>query len=150
MYFRAIFCNLTWYWDQLDPMYTVFDRSSELFSGIWTPAYDDFKPFYELYLADGERYNGTGKLFPKTPIPENLLSISMIPWTSFTGFNLNVTNNPTHLLPILTAGGFVHKDGLMYLPLSFQIHHAVCDGYHAGLFMNRVQELAERSGEWLL
>lgn len=138
------------YWDQLDPMYTVFDRPSELFSGIWTHAHDDFIPFYERYLADVERYNGTGKLFPKTPIPENLLSISMIPWTSFTGFNLNVTNNPTHLLPIITAGGFVHKDGLMYLPLSFQIHHAVCDGYHAGLFMNRVQELAERSGEWLL
>ncbi|WP_054709498.1 type A chloramphenicol O-acetyltransferase [Bacillus sp. JCM 19041] len=137
------------YWDRLDPMYTVFDRQSELFSAIWTNAHDDFKLFYERYLTDVETYNGKGKLFPKTPIPENLLSISMIPWTSFTGFNLNVTNNPNHLLPIITAGQFVHKNGSTYLPLSFQIHHAVCDGYHAGLFMNSVQELAERSVEWL-
>ncbi|HIC0330217.1 TPA: CatA-like O-acetyltransferase, partial [Streptococcus agalactiae] len=81
------------YWDKLEPLYTIFDSVSKTFSGIWTPVKNDFKEFYDLYLSDVEKYNGSGKLFPKTPIPENAFSLSIIPWTSFTGFNLNVNNN---------------------------------------------------------
>ncbi|MBR5871149.1 MAG: type A chloramphenicol O-acetyltransferase, partial [Clostridia bacterium] len=27
-----------------------------------------------------------------------------------------------------------------YLPLAIQAHHAVCDGYHIGMFVERLQE----------
>src|SRR5690606_12832467 len=89
------------YWDKLEPLYTVFDSVSESFSGIWTTGKNDFKEFYDSYLSDIECYSGSGKLFLKTPIPENTFSISMIPWTSFTGFNLNINNNSDYLLPII-------------------------------------------------
>lgn len=138
------------YWDQLDPLYTVFDSVSESFSGIWTTGQKDFKAFYDLYLSDVENYKGSGKLIPKTPVPENIFNISMIPWTSFTGFNLNINDNSNYLLPIITAGKFINKGNSIYLPLSLQVHHAVCDGYHAGLFMNAVQEWADRSDGWIL
>jgi Chloramphenicol O-acetyltransferase len=138
------------YWDRLDPLYTIFDSVSETFSGIWTTGNNDFKAFYDSYLSDAENYNGSGKLFPKTPIPENTFSISMIPWTSFTGFNLNINNDSHYLLPIITAGKFTAKGDSLYLPLSLQVHHSVCDGYHAGLFMNSVQELADHSNNWIL
>ncbi|WP_293657456.1 hypothetical protein [uncultured Paenibacillus sp.] len=29
------------------------------------------------------------------------------------------------------------------------MHHAVCDGYHAGVFMNEWEGLAQRCGEWM-
>ncbi|MED3624624.1 type A chloramphenicol O-acetyltransferase [Neobacillus thermocopriae] len=137
------------YWDKLDPLYTIFDDVSKTFSGISTPVKDDFKEFYHLYLSDVEKYNGTGKLFPKTPIPENTFSISVIPWTSFTGFNLNINNNKDYLLPIITAGKFIQKGNSIYLPLSIQVHHSVCDGYHVGLFINTIQELSNRPNDWL-
>lgn len=138
------------YWDKLDPLYTIFDSQSETFSGIWTKVKNDFKGFYDLYLSDIEKYSAAGKLFPKTPIPENTFSISIIPWTSFTGFNLNINNNSNYLLPIITAGKFVKKGDSIYLPLSLQVHHSVCDGYHAGMFMNSIQELADNPFDWLL
>ncbi|VPQ87686.1 chloramphenicol O-acetyltransferase [Streptococcus pneumoniae] len=137
------------YWDKLEPLYTIFDGVSKTFSGIWTPVKNDFKEFYDLYLSDVEKYNGSGKLFPKTPIPENAFSLSIIPWTSFTGFNLNINNNSNYLLPIITAGKFINKGNSIYLPLSLQVHHSVCDGYHAGLFMNSIQELSDRPNDWL-
>lgn len=130
-------------------MYTIFNKKSELFSAISTNANENFKKFYDMYISDVELYNGTGKMFPKTPIPENVVNISMIPWTSFTGFNLNINNNPNYLLPIITTGGFTNRNSSIYLPLSLQIHHSVCDGFHAGLFMNKVQELADNPEEWL-
>ncbi|TDQ41197.1 type A chloramphenicol O-acetyltransferase [Aureibacillus halotolerans] len=138
------------YWDKVDPMYTVFNRESETFSGIWTEVKHDFKGFHDMYLSDVKKYNGTGKLFPKTPLPENTVSISMIPWTSFTGFNLNINSNPNHLPPIITGGKFVENGDSIYLPVSLQIHHAVCDGYHAGVFMNNVRQMAEHPAEWIL
>lgn len=69
---------------------------------------------------------------------------------SFTGFNLNINNNSNYLLPIITAGKFINKGNSIYLPLSLQVHHSVCDGYHAGLFMNSIQELSDRPNDWLL
>ncbi|MED3572738.1 type A chloramphenicol O-acetyltransferase [Cytobacillus praedii] len=132
------------YWDKLIPMYTIFDKKSELFSAISTNIDEDFKKFYDNYVSDAELYNGTGKMFPKTPIPENAVNISMIPWTPFTGFNLNLNNNPNYLLPIVTAGGFINQNSDIYLPLSLQVHHSVCDGYHAALFMDKFQTLADK------
>ena len=137
------------YWDKLVPMYTIFDKKSELFSAISTNTEGGFQKFYDDYVADAKLYNGTGKLFPKTPIPENVVNISMIPWTSFTGFNLNINNNQNYLLPIVTAGGFVHKNSDIYLPISLQVHHAVCDGFHAALFMEKFQILAANPQELL-
>lgn len=87
---------------------------------------------------------------PKTPIPENTVSISIIPWTSFTGFNLNINNNRNYLIPIITAGKFIEKGDLIFLPLSLQVHHSVFDGCHAGMFMNSIQEFANSSNDWLL
>jgi len=137
------------YWDKLVPLYTIFDEKSELFAAISTNTDEGFKTFYDNYVSDAELYNGTGKMFPKTPIPENVVNISMIPWTSFTGFNLNLNNNSNYLLPIVTAGGFIHENKGLYLPLSLQVHHSVCDGYHAALFMNRFQTLVDNPQQLL-
>ncbi len=131
------------YWDKLVPMYTIFDKKTELFSAIFTNIDEGLKKFNDNYISDTELYNGRGKMFPKTPIPENVVNISMIPWTSFTGFNLNVNNNANYFLPIVTAGGFFHHNSNIYLPLSLQVHHSVCDGYHAALFMERFQNLVD-------
>jgi chloramphenicol O-acetyltransferase type A len=30
-----------------------------------------------------------------------------------------------------------------------QIHHAVCDGYHASVFMNDLQRMADESADWI-
>ncbi|MGO4531901.1 type A chloramphenicol O-acetyltransferase [Paenibacillus sp. 2TAF8] len=138
------------YWDKLEPLYTIFDQGTESFSAIWTSVNNDFNAFHHAYISDVEKYTSLGKLFPKVPIPENIFSLSMIPWTSFTGFNLNINNNSHYLLPIITAGGFIHKDNSIYLPLTLQVHHSVCDGYHAALFMNSVQKLASNPEDWLL
>lgn len=73
----------------------------------------------------------------------------MVPWVSFTGFNLNINEDNNYLLPILTGGKYFNQDGKTLFPLAVQMHHAVCDGYHASLFINEVQELADRCEEWM-
>ncbi len=86
---------------------------------------------------------------PKLNEPANTFPLSCIPWVSFTGFHLSVYHNAGYLRPIFTLGKYFKQDGKMWLPLSAQVHHAVCDGYHLGRFLNEVQALAFAAPTWL-
>ncbi|MFI8492757.1 type A chloramphenicol O-acetyltransferase [Peribacillus butanolivorans] len=137
------------YWSEILPSYTIFDKKTYTFSSIWTLNVSRFSEFHSQYEKDVEEYNGTGSLFPKTPIPDNNIPISMIPWSSFTAFNLNINNGGDFLLPIITGGKYSQIKHELFLPVSLQIHHAVCDGYHASVFMNDLQRFADESADWL-
>lgn len=130
------------YWETLSPMYTIFDKKTELFSALATEYLPEFNVFKANYLSDLATFSNSGKLFPQKILPENVLNISMIPWTSFTGFNLNVGNSEPYLLPIITGGKFTFLDNKVFLPVSLQVHHAVCDGFHAANFFNTFEKMA--------
>ncbi|HAP8158089.1 TPA: type A chloramphenicol O-acetyltransferase, partial [Enterococcus faecium] len=137
------------YWDKLEPLYTVFNKETEKFSNIWTESNASFNSFYNSYKNDLFKYKDKNEMFPKKPIPENTVPISMIPWIDFSSFNLNIGNNSRFLLPIITIGKFYSKDDKIYLPFSLQVHHAVCDGYHVSLFMNEFQNIIDNVNEWI-
>lgn len=63
----------------------------------------------------------------------------MIPWMTFTSFNLNIFGDGKYLLPIFTMGKAFIREEKTYLPLSIQVHHAVCDGYHVSRFVDTLQ-----------
>jgi chloramphenicol O-acetyltransferase type A len=137
------------YWTEVLPSYTIFDKKTCTFSAIWSPNLTHFSEFHAQYEKDVEKYNGTATLFPKTPVPENIIPISMIPWSSFTSFNLNINNGGNFLLPIITGGKYSQIEDELFLPISLQLHHAICDGYHASIFLNDLQKLADESECWL-
>jgi chloramphenicol O-acetyltransferase type A len=135
-------------WDRMSPSFTIF-HDDKTFSSIWTPFSEEFQTFYDRYLQETKTYKNARQLFPDTNEPPNTFPISSIPWVSFTGFNLNVYTGGTYLLPIFTMGKYRWQDKKLLLPLSVQFHHAVCDGYHAGVLFNELQELAMGSKSWL-
>ena len=127
-------------YDHMQPAYTVFDGEGKTFSGIWT-AYDpDYGKFLKAYEADTARYAASAKYAPKPDRPPNSFDISMVPWLSFTAFDFNVFDEGKYLLPIFTMGKFFDAGGKRMLPLAIQVHHAVCDGYHVGRFVELLQE----------
>jgi chloramphenicol O-acetyltransferase type A len=137
------------YWESMSPSFTIFHEDDKTFSSIWTSYSEDFKEFYGRYLDDMGRFGDVNEFAPKADEPPNTFPISSIPWVSFTGFNLNVYADGTYLLPIFTIGKYVRQDGKILLPLSGQFHHAVCDGYHAGVLYNELQLLADANKIWL-
>jgi chloramphenicol O-acetyltransferase type A len=133
-------------WDRLDPLYTAMSEPTTPFSGICTPYHREFGGFYSRCRADIET-NAHGAFMPQGAEPPNALNISSIPWVAFTGFNLNLSTD--YLLPILTIGRHAEQDGVTRMPRAMQAHHAVCDGYHLGRFVEEVQALADSSSDWL-
>lgn len=128
-------------WDEMNPSYTVFQKDSETFSNIWTEYNSDFNKFYESYLKDIEMYGNIKEFCPKPDAPKNTFPISSIPWITFTGFNLNLYAGANYLLPIFTMGKYFTQEGKTLLPISVQVHHAVCDGFHVSRFINECQEI---------
>lgn len=124
------------------PCYTVFHKETETFSNIWTEYSEDYDTFCANYEKDIRTYGKTEGFTGKQNVPENSFPVSMIPWTSFDGFHLNLKDH-SYLLPIFTIGKFCEEGGKIWLPLAVQVHHAVCDGYHTSCFINDVQAQIE-------
>lgn len=134
-------------YDSMHPMYTVFNEQNKNFSGIWSYFSDDYKEFLKNYEENSGKYSNSTRYTPKDGTPENSFNISMLPWVGFTSVNINVYDEGKFLLPIFTMGKFFEQDGKRLLPFSIQVHHAVCDGYHIGKFVELIQEKINSFGE---
>ena len=126
-------------YDDMHPMYTVFNKEKKNCSGIWSWFSEDYGEFLKSYEADAAEYSKSTRYAPKEGTPPNSFNISMVPWLEFTGFNINVFDEGKFLLPVFTMGKFFERDGRRLLPLAIQVHHAVCDGYHMGQFVEKLQ-----------
>ncbi len=126
------------------PCYTIFHKESETFSNIWTEYHPDFGRFLCAYRQDLAQYGQVPGMEAKPNTPPNTFPISMIPWTTFQGFHLNLQKGYAYLLPIFTMGKYEVEHGRYWLPLAVQVHHAVCDGFHVSRFINELQELLSR------
>lgn len=126
--------NEVGYCDTLHPSYTVFHPETESFSSRWTAYTPSFPAFHARYLVDAQRDGEAGE-----PPEDGIFYVSCIPWVTFTGFHLHLPEGGDSLTPIFTIGRYQESGGDLLLPLSLQVHHAVCDGYHAARFINELQ-----------
>ncbi|GLQ07631.1 CatA-like O-acetyltransferase [Sneathiella chinensis] len=65
--------------------------------------------------------------------------LSCAPWTHFTGLT-HPTNGPDDCIPRIAWGRISKINDRWSLPLNLQAHHALMDGYHASLFLQRTEE----------
>lgn len=83
----------------------------------------------------------------KPNVPGNSFTVSMIPWATFEGFNLNLPKEYDYLKPVFTMGKYYQETGRILMPLAIQVHHAVCDGFHVCRFIDELQELINHSDQ---
>jgi chloramphenicol O-acetyltransferase type A len=135
-------------WSRVHPAFTVFHSERETFSCIWVEYGSDFVDFHDRAVRVIDEYAHSDVLFPQGTPPRNAFDVSSIPWTTFTGFHLNIQGGWDHFAPIFTLGGYAVRDGRVFLPLALQVHHAVADGFHAARL---VEDLRTRFAEtdWL-
>ena len=127
--------------DTMLPSYTIFHQDTKTFSNLWTEYYCKYEDFCKAYEDDMLKYANQSGLFVKANVPKNNFPVSMIPWTSFEGFNLNLQKSYGFLQSIFTMDKYYKENDKILLPLAIQVHHAVCDGFHICRFVNELQEL---------
>lgn len=129
-------------YSRMEPSYTVFHRETHTFSNLWTEYSPDYAEFLSRYEEDLRLYGGVEAFAAKPDAPENCFTVSMLPWASFEGFNLN-TADFRYLIPIFTLGKFCEDGGRALMPVAVQVHHAVCDGYHTCSFLEGLQNAVD-------
>lgn len=131
-------------YSEMLPSYTVFHKERETFSNLWTEYTASMDDFFRAYEADILRYGAQTGMDAKPNVPQNVFTVSMIPWTTFDSFNLNLQKGYNYLLPIFTMGKYYQENGKTLLPFAIQVHHSVCDGFHTCRFINELQELINK------
>ncbi|MGI5962150.1 MAG: type A chloramphenicol O-acetyltransferase [Lawsonibacter sp.] len=131
------------FYQEMSPCYTIFHKDTKTFSLLWTETAPTLSDFSTAYTQDLEDYGDIHTLNAKPNLPENTFSVSMLPWSSFDGFHLNLQKGYQYLLPIFTIGKYIQEAGRYQLPIAIQVHHAVCDGFHVCRFVQELQELLD-------
>ncbi len=128
-------------WPVVHPAFTVLDPDRETFSCVWVPYREDFAAFHAAASAVLAEHRGATDMFPLGPPPADTFDVSSVPWTSFTGFHLDIAGGHDHLAPVFTLGRYVERGGRVRLPLAVQVHHAVADGFHTARLVEELQAL---------
>lgn len=129
-------------WPRVDPAFTVFNPESETFACVTTPFDEDFGRFHDAVVELLDTHRDSTAMFPQGELPPHCFDVSGVPWTSFTGFTLQIRGDGDHLLPIFTMGRRVPRGDRIVLPLAIQVHHAAADGFHTGRLINEIKALA--------
>ncbi|WP_313812149.1 CatA-like O-acetyltransferase [Glutamicibacter sp.] len=128
-------------WPLVHPVITIFNPATEGFCAVPAEYSHDFEQFHDRVVQLLDTHQHSTKFFPLGEPPANSFDISSIPWSSFTGFNLNIAKDQEHLAPIITLGKYVERAGRVYLPLALQVHHAAMDGFHSARLINDFTDL---------
>ena len=125
--------------DRVSPSFTLLN-DDKTYSYCQSEYDIDFTKFYKE--LDEKMQSVINKVSVKYENRNDLIYATSIPWVSFTNLLHPVSVNGDSV-PRFAIGKY-YKDGeKMLLPFSLQIHHALMDGYHMGLYFESIQKLLD-------
>lgn len=112
-------------------------------NGSFTFAYfnymEDFEKFmFAAQAAVKEAQKGDQPFSPTTS--DDTIYFTILPWVSFTSFAHARNWGREDSVPRIAFGKFMEENGRILLPISVEVHHALMDGLHVGLYINRLEE----------
>ena len=124
--------------EQVDCGSTILyeDRS---FGFCYFDYYDDLATFCEA----GQKALVQQKTVRNMDPRDNTLAIlhfSVIPWTHFTSFQHARRFKSGDSIPKIVFGKYQQEGDQYWMPVSVEVHHALMDGYHVGLYFEQLQD----------
>lgn len=129
--------------ESIRPSFTVPTEASEVFSFCTVPYTSSFFEFVDSAREIQERMRVNPSFEDETGC-DDYLFISSLPWISFTSVTHAMGAPAKDSIPRITWGRLEARGEKIFMPLSFQAHHALVDGIHMGkLFQNLEAALAD-------
>ena len=124
-------------YDKINISFSVLDTSNSInFSR--TVEYTNFNRFIELFdIAKKEAESNTKIKYIKD---FNKCYITCLPWIRFTSVENPMNYKVIDSVPRICWGKYFIENDKYMIDLSIQFNHAFQDGYHIGLFYNKLQE----------
>ena len=125
-------------WDMISPSYTDFNPETEHFVKFVTEYSNDLYDFCARVEIDKETHKMGCGFIPNQP--KNVYDISCMPWVSYEALTLHVDAGGPCLFPVVLWGKYFEEGEKTLMPVTMNINHAVCDGFHLGRFFNELQD----------
>ncbi|MEY4431947.1 MAG: Chloramphenicol acetyltransferase [Bacteroidota bacterium] len=125
--------------DQIDASPTVM-REDKTFGFSYMTYVENINEFAQIVQTEIERIQTTTGIFTRE-YPENLIHFSALPWINFTSLSHARRFSWPDSCPKISYGKLLDKNGKKTMPISVHVHHGLVDGYHVGLFLDRLQQL---------
>ena len=109
------------------------------FSFCYFPVRENLAEFVDEGLRAREKY-GKLRSFEVESGRLDLIYYSVIPWVSFTSFKHASSGDHRQTVLRIVFGKMFEDGERRKLPFSVEVHHALMDGYHVGLYFNLLQE----------
>ena len=123
--------------DRIDvsPVVSMQDGSFRFAYIPWDPDW----PSFDAEAADriAEVRNGSG-LNPDESDTDGVAYLSAVPWVDFTALT-NAMPGPDDPIPRVAWGKIVAEGDTHAMAVSIELHHAIADGRHAGIFFEAAQ-----------
>lgn len=118
----------------------TINRADGTFGFAYLEYFEDEKLFYEKALQEIENVKSTKSLLPAVS-SENVIHFSAIPWLDFTSISHARSFSHPDSCPKISFGKMTENNGVKEMPVSIHGHHALMDGYHVGMFVEKFQNL---------
>ena len=119
---------------------TTMIRPDHTFGFAYVEHASDFSTFLAHYTREKNRIHSTRNLMPDT-MTNQVIHYSALPWIATTSVSHARKFSATDSCPKITFGKYVAAGNELKLPVSVHAHHALADGYHVGLFFQKLEEL---------
>lgn len=120
---------------------TVFHESEKTFSFCYFDYDEDRAEFLRKGKESLEAHNQNPSLDPRLN-ELNSIHHSVLPWIHFTQFKHARRAGNKESIPRVTFGKAKKSlSGNVEIPVSIEVNHALADGYHVGLFFERLEKL---------
>ncbi len=126
-----------WIYDQVHASPTI-NRPNGTFGFAYMDYHPQLKDFISVATKEIERVQASEGLVPAVS-GENVIHYSSLPWISFTGISHARSFSYPDSCPKISFGKMTEKEGRRVMPVSVHVHHALMDGYHVSLFLERFQ-----------
>lgn len=134
--------------EQLTPVFTYLPKGEEQFYLVSQPYEADMKAFCHKAKAKAEAMkNDSSHAYMHGKDEVEILYMSCIPWIRYTHFIRTFKDADEDNIPRISWGKYAeNKDGRIVMPLSVQVHHALMDGYHVGMYFERLEACLNTAG----
>jgi chloramphenicol O-acetyltransferase type A len=138
--FRFRICNEeVFLFDSISASATVM-REDKTFGFSLMEYSENMQVFAQIVTAEIDRIQTTTGIFT-TEYPDNLIHFSALPWIDFTSLSHARSFTWPDSCPKISFGKLTDENGKKIIPVSVHVHHGLVDGYHVGLFLEKLQEL---------
>lgn len=126
-------------YDRVDASATIL-RDDHTFGFSYIKYVPDMQQFHQVVSAEIERVKNTTGLFTTGPM-DSIVHFSALPWVDFSSMSQAYNMKSGDSCPQISVGKLVDVDGKKLMAYGLHVHHALVDGYHVGLFLDKLQLL---------